>query len=1007
MSIGIETSVTAPYPGLRPFRRDESLIFFGRDQQIDEVLVRLKSHQFLGIVGTSGCGKSSLVRAGMLPALESGLMGKVGSTWYIADMKPGDAPLTNLAKALIKSEVFGDRWSGTPEGIALLTAALRKSDVSLVNLIRQVELPKFTNLLVLVDQFEEIFRFQQQDPNEALTFVNLVLNTIRDRSVSIFIVLTMRSDFLGQCSTFLGLPEALNDAQYLCPRLTRDQLAEAIEGPANVFEAEVEPGLVTQIINDAGANSDQLPLVQHVLARMWNRLAVDQYPHIKRVLRLEDYRIVGGLKGVAAQSATSAKKEFRGGRSVIENVHLSPNSSRDFTPNALSQHADEAYFDLHDESSTSKDLGPNHKPSRKQMIAQMLFRCLAERGASGQYVRRPVKVEDVASVAGCKVDEVTNVVEEFRREDRSFLVPSVAEKKELTAADMLDISHEALIRQWHRFGGQSEQADGADTFESWLAIEDQSRRRYRRLAEAAENEKTAGLLRNPELGFLNQWWRSFSPTRAWANACVASSYERSESLLKRSLAQAEDEEREKQADQQARIAAAEEFARKMKGRSIVIAVVAVMAFVGLIAAILASQKAFRLEAIANKMRVKADEQAKVAQEEATKAKTEQKKAVEAWKRAAEEAVRALEATAEAERQLRRSQGLVYGNTLASAQREWDAGDARLAWDYLNAAEWNLRGWEHDYLFTRFTQNQKTHRGHTESVRSVAFSPDGKRIVSGSWDNTLKVWDATSGQETLTLKGHTNSVFSVAFSPDGKRIVSGSWDNTLKVWDATSGQETLTLKGHTNSVFSVAFSPDGKRIVSGSWDQSLKVWDATSGQETLTLKGHTREVESVAFSPNGKRIVSGSFDKTLKVWDATSRQETLTLNGHTGPVSSVAFSPDGKRIVSWSEDKTLKLWDATSGQETLTLNGHTGEVSSVAFSPDGKRIVSGSEDKALKVWDATNGQEMLTLNGHTGEVSSVAFSPDGKWIVSGSYDWTLKVWDATSGQQMLTLNGDTG
>jgi ABC-type dipeptide/oligopeptide/nickel transport system ATPase component len=827
MSIGIETSVTAPYPGLRPFRPDESLIFFGRDQQIDEVLVRLKSHQFLGIVGTSGCGKSSLVRAGMLPALESGLMGKVGSTWYVADMKPGDAPLTNLAKALIKSDVFGDRWAGTPEGIALLTAALRKSDISLVNLIRQVELPKFTNLLVVVDQFEEIFRFQQQDPNEALTFVNLLLNTISDRSVPIYVVLTMRSDFLGQCSTFLGLPEALNDAQYLCPRLTRDQLSEAIEGPANVFEAEVEPGLVTQIINDAGANSDQLPLVQHVLARMWNRLAGDQSPHIQRILRLEDYRLIGGLKGVEAQSATSTKKIFRGGRSLIENPHFESNASRRFTPNALSQHADEAYFDLHDESSASKDLGPDHKPSRKQIIAQMLFRCLAARGASGQYVRHPVKVADVASVAGCKVDEVTNVVEVFRREDRSFLVPSVAEKKELTAADVLDISHEALIRQWQRFGGQSEQTGEHESVQSWLEIEEQSRRHYRRLAEAAENEKekTAGLLRNPELGFLHQWWRGFSPTRAWANACVPSSYDRSESLLKRSLAQAEDEEREKQADQQARIAAAEEFARKMKRRSIEIAVVAVMAVVGLIAAILASQKAFRQEAIANEMRVKADEQAKVAQEEATKAKTERKNAEDASNRAAEEAVRASEAKAEAERQLRRSEGLVYANTLASAQREWDGGNSGLAWDYLNAAQWNLRGWEHDYLYTKFNAFR-----HSGPVVDVAFSPDGKRIVSGSMDGTLKVWDATSGQKTLTLHGHIGWVSSVAFSPDGKRIVSGALDGTLKVWDATSGQETLTLKGHTAVVDAVAFSPDGKRIVSGSGDM-LRVWDAPSGQKT--------------------------------------------------------------------------------------------------------------------------------------------------------------------------------
>ena len=197
---------------------------------------------------------------------------------------------------------------------------------------------------------------------------------------------------------------------------------------------------------------------------------------------------------------------------------------------------------------------------------------------------------------------------------------------------------------------------------------------------------------------------------------------------------------------------------------------------------------------------------------------------------------------------------------------------------------------------------------------MAFSPDGRRIISGSSDNTLRLWDATSGREVLTLKGHTGFVCSVTFSPDGKRIVSGSdyGDNTLKVWDATTGQETLTLKGHIGRVSSVAFSPDGKRIVSAGGD-GLKVWDATNGKETLTLKN----VGSVAFSPDGKRIVGGE-GTTLKVWDATSGQETLTLWGHTGGVHCVAFSPDGRRIVSGSSDNTLKVWDATAIKPTHVL-----------------------------------------------------------------------------------------
>ena len=615
---------TSPYPGLRPFRQDEAKLFFGRDAQIDDVLARLKQHQFLGVVGTSGCGKSSLIRAGMLPALESGLMGELGSSWFIADMKPGDAPLTNLAKALMQSGVLGDRWSNTPEGIALLTAALRRSDVSLVNLIQQVELPKYTNLLVLADQFEEIFRFQQSDPNEALAFVNLLLATGHDRSVPIYVVLTMRSDYLGPCALFPGLPEALNDAQYLCPRLTRDQLAEAIEGPASVFGGEVERALVTQIVNDAGANSDQLPLVQHVLARMWHLNFGDAFgtgaSRTDRVLRLEDYLEVGGLKGGSppnrhrARPGGSTASALLGTNEVAQQL-LNPTvvpslRRRDERPgtnevaqkplnhpgerggedteaapspgfpkvlqsgNALSQHADEAYFSLSDGASTNEDRGPNHKPSRKQMIAQMLFRCLAERGPSGQYVRRPVKVQDVAAVAGCSVAEVIEVVEVFRREDRSFLVPPVGVT--LDAKSTLDISHEALIRQWQRFGLQSEQTDGADSSQSWLAIEDQSRRRYRRLAEAAESESTSGLLRDPELSFLDKWWQDFKPNEVWANGCMNDSlksgclkdtFKRTKEFLALSWKTAQIDKQRQQADQQTRLEFAEYRAQEQTRRA--------------------------------------------------------------------------------------------------------------------------------------------------------------------------------------------------------------------------------------------------------------------------------------------------------------------------------------------------------------------------------------------------------------------------------------------------------
>jgi tetratricopeptide (TPR) repeat protein/Tol biopolymer transport system component len=290
---------------------------------------------------------------------------------------------------------------------------------------------------------------------------------------------------------------------------------------------------------------------------------------------------------------------------------------------------------------------------------------------------------------------------------------------------------------------------------------------------------------------------------------------------------------------------------------------------------------------------------------------------------------------------------------------------------------------------------------------VVFSGNGTRLASAiGADKTVRVWEAQTGQEILTLKGHTGAVWSVAFSPDGRRIASASRDETVKVWDAHSGQEQLTLKGHTGAVSTVVFSPNGKRIVSGGtghdpktnkiWGE-VKVWDAGTGQETLTLKGHTELVRSVCYSPDGRRIASGNQDRTVKVWDAHTGQQALSLKGHTAFVNSVCFSPDGRRIASASEDRTVKVWDAATGQEILSLKGHTGRVNSACFSPDGRRIASGSEDRTVKVWDAHSGQETLSLMGHTNSVWSVCFSPDGKRIASAG-DGSVRLWDTDTGRQ---------
>jgi WD40 repeat protein len=297
--------------------------------------------------------------------------------------------------------------------------------------------------------------------------------------------------------------------------------------------------------------------------------------------------------------------------------------------------------------------------------------------------------------------------------------------------------------------------------------------------------------------------------------------------------------------------------------------------------------------------------------------------------------------------------------------------------------------------------------HSYVVSSVAFSPDGSKVLSGSWDNTLKLWDVGTGNVIRTFSVPrwplSNRVYSVAFSPDGSKVLSGSYGNTLKLWDVGTGDVIHTFSGHSRYVSSVAFSPDGSKVLSGSYDNTLKLWDVGTGNVIHTFKHGTHDdsslyaVYSVAFSPDGSKVLSGGYDNTLKLWDVGTGDVIHTFSGHSRSVSSVAFSPDGSKVLSGSWDHTLKLWDVGTGNLIHTFSGYGTWVMSVAFSPDGKKVLSGYHNNTLKLWDVGTGNAIHTFKHGTHDdsslyaVYSVAFSPDGSKILSGGGDYTLILW----------------
>ncbi|MBN2594233.1 MAG: protein kinase [Sedimentisphaerales bacterium] len=356
-------------------------------------------------------------------------------------------------------------------------------------------------------------------------------------------------------------------------------------------------------------------------------------------------------------------------------------------------------------------------------------------------------------------------------------------------------------------------------------------------------------------------------------------------------------------------------------------------------------------------------------------------------------------------ELRRSH---YVNDIQLAGFKYSERNISRVRELLNACPNDLRGWEWDRLNYISDQSSMTLRGHSGWVGCAAISPDGKLIASGGQtDHTIKIWNIMTGKEFIAIpEAHTDIIRCVSFSPDGKRLVSGSNDRTVKVWDVQTGREVMTLRGYPENVYDARFSPDGKLIVcAGGWQGNIIVWDEETGEMLKTLTGHTGEVWSLAFSPDGKRIVSGSRDRTIKVWDVETGAEMITIRGHQDGVDAVEFSPDGKCIISGSQDGTIKVWDVLSGAELMTLRGHESNVPSIAVSPDNQYIASGGMDKTIKIWNAATGENVLTLYGHEHWILSLAFAPDSKRIASsGSGDGTIKVWDVTVDRELTKLEG---
>jgi energy-coupling factor transporter ATP-binding protein EcfA2 len=872
-----------PYKGLQAFdfTLEDAQYFYGRTALTDELLEKICQQNFLAILGASGSGKSSVVRAGLLYELQQGQRRSGTEQWEILPIiKPGEHPLHSLADAFIEPDVPSKRAERLRK--TYVSSLQDEGAVALAELVADYDA---SCVVLVVDQFEEVFTLCQgseEQEKERQQFFECLLGALEQTEGKLRVVITMRADFYGKCleQQYAGLTEQIKANCVPVTPLNAAELREAITKPAELVGLKVEPELVQRMIADVQGSPGSLPLLEFALTELWEQWREQwqqQQASLTPQLKLTNYEQLGGVKG------------------------------------ALEKQANQVY----------ETLSAEEKP-----VAQCIFLELTQLGEGTEDTRRRILKRDlineqhseslVNQVIGKLADARLLVTDEIRgaeseqTEDLRIRPPSppnlggtgftppkvgglggqnddvcVSPETEV----VVDVAHEALIRHWARL-------------RQWIEENREAIRIERKVEAAAKEWNSRGRGKPDEIAYLLQGSR-LREAQEYLEKYLHLGHlnQLAQEFIQES--QAAQVRLEKEKDEQIRAlnqALTESKLREQAAR--VQNLLPVYPLDGLVLAI--QTMGLNLDQLSE----------------------------EKILTPVQDSLNRAMATVRVPITLEGHEDVVYsvmispnGKMIASGRydktvRLWDIqgnpigqplrGHENVVYSVAISPDGKLIVSGSDDRTVRLWDIQgnpigQPLRGHEGWVYSVAISPDGKMIVSGSDDRTVRLWDIQGNPIGQPLRGHEGWVYSVAISPDGKMIVSGSWDGTVRLWDIQGNPIGQPLRGHEGFVNSVAISSDGMMIVSGSDDKTVRLWDIQGNPIGQPLRGHEGSVTSVAISPDGKMIVSGSDDKTVRLWDIQGNPIGQPLRGHEGSVNSVAISPDGKMIASGSADGTVRLW----------------------------------------------------------------------------------------------------
>lgn len=951
----------APFRGLRYFDEEDADWFFGRETLVARIVGRLRAgHPLTVVVGASGSGKSSFLRAGIFPALKRGqpladgtLPPEGCSRWQFHLITPGAHPLEAVAVSLTRDSSSVAATAGLIDD---LTRDPRSLHLAIVRLLRS---RKEEHIVLAVDQFEELFTLCR-DTFEREAFVdNLLAAVASDRAGRTTVMLALRADFYPHVAQYPELRDAVAwNQEYLGP-MSVEELRRAIEEPARRGGWKFEPGLVDLFLREVAEEPGALPLLSHALLETWKRRR-------GRTLMLKGYAESGGVRGAIAQTAQTVYENLPAERQAIaRNIFLRLTELGEGTLDTRRR-------------ATIHELipSPEDAPAVEQVLTLLADARLVTTGEGTVEVAHEALIREWPTLRewlnqdreGLRVHRrLAEAAREWERLERD---PDALYRgaQMVRASDWAKLNMDALNPLEREFLAASSEAASSEADER----EAQRRREMEAAQKLAEVEKH----------------RALAAQKAEAHAEVAFS---------RELAAAAISDLETDPE-----------------RSILLAVEAVQAAdtreaeVALHRALLASRVQLTLRGHSGEVWSVA-----FSPDGTRLATASQDKTAKVWDAATGTEILTLAGHGESVSSVAFSPD---GTRLATGSQDktakvWDAATGKETLTLVgHTSGINHVAFSPDgtrlatasrdrttKIWDSLTGEEKvTLRRHLHKVLDVAFGPRGKLIATASQDGSAIIWDAATGADLLTARGDFSAV---AFTPDETRLVAAD-GRTAKVLDVLTGAILLTLLGHTNSIDSLALSVDGARVATGSLDKTARVWDTATGRVLFTLTGHGDGVVGLAFSSDGARLATASTDGTVRVWNIGPSCELLTLS-MPAESSRVALSPDWNLLAVGLSDGTVRVREMDTGKEVLRLAGHTQGILGIAFSPDGRRLATASRDGTAKVWDVMTGEELHTLSGHRQAVTQVAFSPDGNRLVTVGHDWNAKVWDAHTGLELFS------